>query len=50
VVKHLARGLLRFDDRATEQQMRDWAEGWRPYRGLGLTCAGAELRRRRLGK
>lgn len=47
VVKYLAQGLLNHEKRAAEKDMRRFAEAWRPYRGLGLIYAYAELWRRR---
>ena len=47
VVKYLAQGLLRWCEKASEQEMRDYAERWRPYRGLTLIYAYAELARRK---
>jgi DNA-3-methyladenine glycosylase II len=46
VVKYLAQGLLGRPSRATEAEMRALAERWRPYRGLALVYAYAELARR----
>ncbi len=46
VVKYLAQGLLGRRSRATEAEMRAIAERWRPYRGLALVYAYAELTRR----
>jgi DNA-3-methyladenine glycosylase II len=43
VVKYLARGLLHRDGPASEAEMREFAESWRPYRGLALVHAYAEL-------
>ena len=47
VVKYLATGLLGHDAPARESQMRTFAERWRPWRGLALVYAYAELNRRR---
>jgi DNA-3-methyladenine glycosylase II len=47
VVKYLAQGLLNHRTRASEADMRQFAEAWRPYRGLALVYAYAELARRR---
>lgn len=47
IVKYLAQGLLNWTVRASEAQMRVFAERWRPYRGLALAYAYAELQRRR---
>jgi len=46
VVKYVAQGLLGHEAPATEQEMRRFAERWRPYRGLALAYAYAELARR----
>jgi len=46
VVKYLAQGLLNHAARVPEKDMRRFAEAWRPYRGLALVYAYAELRRR----
>jgi DNA-3-methyladenine glycosylase II len=46
VIKYLARGLLGHRETATEDEMRRFAEGWRPYRGLALVYAYAELQHR----
>ena len=45
VVKYLAQGLLGHSLRATEPEMRRFAEAWQPYRGLALVYAYAELDR-----
>ena len=47
VVKYLAQGLLGKAEKATEADMRAFAERWRPYRGLALIYCYAELMRRR---
>jgi DNA-3-methyladenine glycosylase II len=47
VVKYVAQGLLGRDGLATEQEMRELAERWRPHRALALTYAYAELTRLR---
>lgn len=47
VVKYLATGLLGRTSSAREADMRAFAERWRPYRGLALTYAYAELARRK---
>ena len=47
VVKYLAQGMLGKKDKATEAEMRAFAERWRPYRGLALVYCYAELTRRR---
>jgi DNA-3-methyladenine glycosylase II len=49
VVKYLAQGLLRRPEPATEKEMRHYAEAWKPYRGLALVYAYAELQRLRAG-
>jgi len=49
VVKYLAQGLFARTGRATEAEMRRRAESWRPWRGLALVYAYAELARRREG-
>jgi DNA-3-methyladenine glycosylase II len=47
VVKYLATGLLGRAAPAREEEMRAFAERWRPWRGLALLYAYAELQRRR---
>lgn len=47
VVKYVAQGLLGKTEKATEVEMREFAERWRPYRGLALIYCYAELIRRR---
>lgn len=47
VVKYVAQGLLGKVEKATEADMRAFAERWRPYRGLALIYCYAELLRRR---
>lgn len=47
VVKYLAQGMLGKKEKATETEMRAFAERWRPYRGLALAYCYAELTRRR---
>jgi DNA-3-methyladenine glycosylase II len=47
VVQYLATGLLGRPARARESEMREYAERWRPWRGLALVYAYAELQRRR---
>ena len=47
VVKYVAQGLLGKTGKATEAEMRAFAERWRPYRGLALTYCYAELATRR---
>lgn len=46
VVKYVAQGLLGKEEKATEADMRAFAERWRPYRGLALVYCYAELTRR----
>lgn len=46
VVKYVAQGLLGKEEKATEADMRAFAERWRPYRGLALVYCYAELLRR----
>jgi DNA-3-methyladenine glycosylase II len=46
VVKYLAQGLLGHAVPAREEDMRAFAERWRPYRGLALIYSYAELARR----
>lgn len=43
VVKYVAQGLLGKAEKATEADMRAFAERWRPYRGLALIYCYAEL-------
>ncbi|MBI3303822.1 MAG: DNA-3-methyladenine glycosylase 2 family protein [Deltaproteobacteria bacterium] len=50
VVKYVAQGLLGKTEKATEADMRAFAERWRPYRGLALIYCYAELMRRREDK
>ena len=47
VVKYLAKGLLGRPAKATEGEMRRFAERWQPHRGLALVYGYAELNRRR---
>lgn len=47
VVKYLAQGMLGYEGLAREKDMRRFAEKWRPYRGLALIYAYAELARRK---
>ena len=47
VVKYVAMKLLGHRARVTEARMRRFAERWRPYRGLALVYAYAEIARRR---
>ena len=46
VVKYLAQGMLGYEGPALEKDMRRYAERWRPYRGLALIYAYAELAHR----
>ena len=46
VVKYVAMELLGHRARVTEARMRRFAERWRPYRGLALVYAYAEIARR----
>jgi len=46
VVKYVAQGLLGKAKKATEADMRAFAERWRPYRGLALIYCYAELMQR----
>jgi DNA-3-methyladenine glycosylase II len=48
VVKYLAQELLGRAEPATEKEMRQYAERWKPYRGLALVYAYAELQRLRV--
>ncbi len=43
VVKYVAERLLGHDSPASEDEMRRFSEAWRPYRGLALIYAYAEL-------
>jgi 3-methyladenine DNA glycosylase/8-oxoguanine DNA glycosylase len=45
-VKYLAETLFEHGRRGTETEMRTYAERWRPWRGLALVYAWAELTRR----
>ena len=47
VVKYVAQGLLGKTGKATEEEMRAFAERWRPYRGLALAYCYAEHATRR---
>ena len=47
VVKYVAMELLGHRARVTEKRMRRFADQWRPYRGLALAYAYAEIGRRR---
>ena len=46
VVKYVAMQLLGHRARVTEEKMRRFADRWRPYRGLALVYAYAEINRR----
>lgn len=46
VVKYVAQGLLGKAEKATETDMRMFAERWKPYRGVALVYCYAELGRR----
>ena len=46
VVKYVAMQLLGHRARVTEKKMRRFADRWRPYRGLALVYAYAEINRR----
>ncbi|HKF41889.1 MAG TPA: hypothetical protein VKG01_02205 [Thermoanaerobaculia bacterium] len=46
VVKYVAMQLLGHRARVTEKRMRRFADRWRPYRGLALVYAYAEINRR----
>ena len=50
VVKYLAVELVGHRARVTEERMRRFARRWRPYRGLALVYAYAEIAKRRLDK
>jgi len=50
VVKYVAQGLLGKAEKATETEMRTFAERWKPYRGLALIYCYAELLRREAEK
>jgi DNA-3-methyladenine glycosylase II len=50
VVKYLAQGLLGRAEKATEVEMRTFAERWKPYRGLALIYCYAELIQRETKK
>lgn len=43
VVKYLAQRMLGYESVARERDMRTFADSWRPYRGLALIYAYAEL-------
>ncbi|MBI3800168.1 MAG: hypothetical protein HY268_24735, partial [Deltaproteobacteria bacterium] len=47
--KYVAQGLLGKAEKASEADMRAFAERWRPYRGLALIYCYAELMQRRNG-
>ena len=46
IMKYLAEGLFEHGRRASESEMRLYAERWRPWRGLALVYSWAELARR----
>lgn len=46
IMKYLAEGLFEHGRRASEAEMRLYAERWRPWRGLALVYSWAELARR----
>jgi len=46
VIRYIAQGLLGRKERAREEEMRRYAERWRPHRSLALVYAYAELRGR----
>ena len=46
VVKYFAKEMLGHEAPAREESMREFAERWRPYRGLALIYVYAELARR----
>ena len=50
VVKYLAMELLGHRARVTEEKMRRFADRWKPYRGLALVYAYAEIAKRRASK
>ncbi|MGE5275598.1 MAG: DNA-3-methyladenine glycosylase family protein [Acidobacteriota bacterium] len=50
VVKYVAMELLGHRKAVTEKRMRRFADRWRPYRGLALVYAYAEIARRRAGE
>ncbi len=47
VVKYLAQGLLGRPEKAKEDEMRRFAERWKPHRGLALVYGYAEINRRK---
>jgi DNA-3-methyladenine glycosylase II len=47
VVKYVAMELLGHRAKTTEERMRRFADRWKPYRGLALAYAYAEIARRR---
>jgi DNA-3-methyladenine glycosylase II len=47
VIRYIAQGLLGHRERAREEEMRRFAERWRPHRSLALVYAYAELSRRK---
>ena len=46
VVKHFAQQLLGRESAASEQEMREFSERWKPHRALALVYAYAEMARR----
>jgi DNA-3-methyladenine glycosylase II len=46
IMKYLAQGLFEHGRRASESEMRLYAERWRPWRGLALIYCWAELAHR----
>ncbi len=46
VLKYFAKEMLGYEAPAREESMREFAERWRPYRGLALIYVYAELARR----
>ncbi|MGE0822200.1 MAG: DNA-3-methyladenine glycosylase [Candidatus Binatia bacterium] len=50
VIKYVAQGLLGKAEKASEAEMRTFAERWKPYRGLALIYCYAELLRREAEK
>jgi DNA-3-methyladenine glycosylase II len=49
VVKYLAQGLLGRSAKAKEDEMRRFAERWKPHRGYALVYGYAEINRRKAG-
>ena len=43
VVKYFAKEMLGYETSASEDSMREYADRWRPYRGLALIYVYAEL-------